>query len=173
MKIYNQEKTQILENPDLSAGTFQKDKILVASHAAVAEKSAEEYAAELQAQGATVETINGKLYEIVQVFPNGGKSVREIKATPAQEAWNEYEDIQVYIPYTAEELQAQTLAKIRGRRAQECFPIVNRGALWYEKLTEAQRQELSEWYEAWLDAPETGVVPTALEWLDSASSQKS
>ena len=165
MKIYNQEKTQILENPDLSAGTLQKDKILVASHPAVAAKSAEEYAAELQAQGATVETINGKLYEIVQVFPNGGKTVREIKGTPAQEAWNEYEDIQVYIPYTAEELQAQTLSKIRGRRAAECFPIVNRGVLWYKKLTEAQRQELSAWYEAWLDAPQTGVVPEPLSWL--------
>ena len=40
MKIYNQEKTQILENPDLSAGTLQKDKILVQAHAAVAAKSA-------------------------------------------------------------------------------------------------------------------------------------
>ena len=166
MKIYNQEKTQILENPDLSAGTLQKDKILVQAHAAVAAKSAEEYAAELQAQGATVETINGKLYEIVQVFPNGGKSVREIKATPAQEAWSEYEDIQVYIPYTAEELQAQTLSKIRGRRATECFPIVNRGVLWYEKLTDAQRQELSEWYEAWLDAPQTGFVPNMPVWIE-------
>lgn len=171
MKIYNQEKTQILENPDLSAGRLQKDKILVQAHAAVAAKSAEEYAAELQAQGATVETINGKLYEIVQVFPNGGRSVREIKATPAQEAWNEYEDIQVYIPYTAEELQAQTLSKIRGRRAAECFPIVNRGVLWYEKLTEAQRQELSEWYEAWLDAPETGIVPDAPVWLNTVARQ--
>lgn len=165
MKIYNQEKTQILENPDLSAGRLQKDKILVASHPAVAEKSAAEYAAELEAQGATVEQIRGKFYNVVKVFPNGGKTVREIKGTPAQEAWNEYEDIQVYIPYTAEELQAQTLSKIRGRRAQECFPIVNRGVLWYKKLTEAQRQELSAWYEAWLDAPQTGVVPEPLSWL--------
>ncbi len=165
MKIYNQEKTQILENPDLSAGRLQKDKILVGAHAAVAEKSAAEYAAELEAQGATVEQIRGKFYNVVKVFPNGGKTVREIKGTPAQEAWNEYEDIQVYIPYTAEELQAQTLSKIRGRRAQECFPIVNRGVLWYKKLTEAQRQELSAWYEAWLDAPQTGVVPEPLSWL--------
>lgn len=165
MKIYNQEKTQILENPDLSAGTLQKDKILVQAHAAVAEKSAAEYAAELEAQGATVEQIRGKFYNVVKVFPNGGKTVREIKGTPAQEAWNEYEDIQVYIPYTAEELQTQTLSKIRARRAQECFPIVNRGVLWYKKLTEAQRQELSAWYEAWLDAPQTGVVPEPLSWL--------
>ena len=165
MKIYNREKTQILENPDLSAGTLQKDKILVQAHPAVAEKSAAEYAAELEAQGATVEQIRGKFYNVVKVFPNGGKTVREIKGTPAQEAWNEYEDIQVYIPYTAEELQTQNLAKIRARRAQECFPIVNRGALWYEKLTEAQRQELSAWYEAWLDAPQTGVVPEPLSWL--------
>lgn len=51
------------------------------------------------------------------------------------------------------------LAKIRLRRERECFSVINRGALWYEKLTEEQRAELSTWYQAWLDAPQTGVIP--------------
>lgn len=55
---------------------------------------------------------------------------------------------------------------IRTRRERECFPIINRGALWYEKLTDAQRQELSAWYEAWLDAPETGMVPDRPLWIN-------
>ena len=62
---------------------------------------------------------------------------------------------------------------IRKQREKECFPVINRGALWYNKLTETQKQELSAWYEEWLDAPETGVIPTAPAWLDTVSSQKS
>ena len=54
---------------------------------------------------------------------------------------------------------------IRSRRSSECFPIINRGTLWYEKLTEEQKAELSTWYEAWLDAPATGVAPQKPEWL--------
>lgn len=60
---------------------------------------------------------------------------------------------------------------IRNRRERECFPIINRGALWYEKLTEEQKTELSAWYEAWLDAPETGTAPTAPVWLNEVAGQ--
>lgn len=67
-----------------------------------------------------------------------------------------------------EELKADVLRK---RREKECFPIINRGALWYEKLTEEQKTELSAWYEAWLDAPETGTAPTAPVWLNEVAGQ--
>ena len=72
------------------------------------------------------------------------------------------------------EISAESKANyLRKQREKECFPIINRGALWYNKLTETQKQELSAWYEEWLDAPETGVIPTAPAWLDTVSSQKS
>lgn len=67
-----------------------------------------------------------------------------------------------------EELKADVLRK---RREKECFHIINRGALWYEKLTEEQKTELSAWYEAWLDAPETGTAPTAPVWLNEVAGQ--
>lgn len=54
---------------------------------------------------------------------------------------------------------------IRARRESECFPIINRGELWYGNLTSAQKAELSDWYTAWLNAPETLSVPTRPEWL--------
>ena len=54
---------------------------------------------------------------------------------------------------------------LRHRREMECFPIINRGALWYEKLTEEQKTELSAWYEAWLDAPATSIIPDMPTWL--------
>ena len=66
---------------------------------------------------------------------------------------------------TVEQVQSE---RLRYRRSEECFPIVNRGALWYDKLTEEQKAELSEWYEAWLDAPQTGSAPDRPAWLDES-----
>lgn len=60
---------------------------------------------------------------------------------------------------------------LRSRRKAECFSVINRGALWYEKLTQTQKQELSAWYEAWLDAPATGTAPTAPIWLNEVAGQ--
>lgn len=54
---------------------------------------------------------------------------------------------------------------IRERRRKECFPIINRGSPWYERLSEEQRAELNTWYQAWLDATETGAIPKTPEWL--------
>lgn len=69
---------------------------------------------------------------------------------------------------TEEELKAELLRK---RRESECFPVINRGTLWYEKLTAEQKMELSTWYEAWLDAPATGTAPTAPIWLNEVAGQ--
>lgn len=57
------------------------------------------------------------------------------------------------------------LADLRYRREVECFPVINRGALWYERLTDIQKEELSAWYQAWLDVTETRIVPTTPEWV--------
>lgn len=56
--------------------------------------------------------------------------------------------------------------QIRLRREKECFPIINRGVLWYESLTNEQKEELKVWYQAWLDATETLVVPDKPSWLN-------
>ena len=58
------------------------------------------------------------------------------------------------------------LQNIRTRREIECFSVINRGQLWYNKLTDDQKNELSEWYQQWLDAPETGVIPKKPSWLN-------
>lgn len=55
---------------------------------------------------------------------------------------------------------------IRKRRAAECFPIVNRGTLWYNCLTIEQRSELNSWYHNWLNATETGIIPKRPVWLN-------
>lgn len=63
------------------------------------------------------------------------------------------------------------LIELRNQREEECFSVINRGALWYDRLTEEQKQELSAWYQAWLDAPQTSVIPTKPAWLDDVSKQ--
>lgn len=56
-------------------------------------------------------------------------------------------------------------AIIRATRERECFPVINRGRLWYNTLTVEQLSELKQWYFAWLNAPETLVIPKTPEWL--------
>lgn len=55
---------------------------------------------------------------------------------------------------------------IRARREGECFSFVNRGKVWYDTLTSSQEKELATWYQSWLDAPQTQVVPTKPKWLN-------
>ncbi len=55
--------------------------------------------------------------------------------------------------------------KLREQRNMECFTVINRGQLWYSTLTEEQLQELTVWYQAWLDVTTTFVIPQKPNWL--------
>ena len=59
----------------------------------------------------------------------------------------------------------QILENLRNQREMECFSIINRGELWYKLLNETQKEELREWYLAWLEVPETKTIPNKPEWL--------
>lgn len=58
------------------------------------------------------------------------------------------------------------LVYLRSQREKVCFPYVNRGALWYSKLSEEQIDELNAWYQAWLDVTNTKVLPDMPMWLN-------
>lgn len=62
-------------------------------------------------------------------------------------------------------LQAEAIADYRLLREQECFSVINRGQLWYDTLTDCQRQELKDWYRGWLDGTPTQTIPAKPEWL--------
>ena len=62
-------------------------------------------------------------------------------------------------------IEIDELAELRHQREIECFSIINRGALWYKKLTSEQEQELAEWYQQWLDCTETKIIPKKPSWL--------
>ena len=55
---------------------------------------------------------------------------------------------------------------LRERREKECFPVINRGKLWYDCLTPLQLGELKSWYWAWLNVTDTCVIPTKPAWLN-------
>lgn len=80
-----------LENPDLSLGYLTEEEILISHHEAI-EAAAEQWH-----------------YETIAEYPNGGKDVKKIVDVPgveARDAWDEYETVQRYVPYTEEELAA-------------------------------------------------------------------
>lgn len=89
MEIYNEQMEKI-ENPDLSLG-YLKASTRTEHHEAV--------------EG--VEEVWH--HEVIAEYPNGGKDVHKVIDVPgmeAQAAWDEEIPIQIYIPYTQEELDA-------------------------------------------------------------------
>ena len=103
MRVFNEDKTQELYYYDAEGGRLLPDKLLVAHHPKV--------------QGAP----EIGHYVTTATYPNGGKDIKwvvDIPEVEAKEAWDEYEDIQVYIPYTAEEKAKQNRLKYESRVEQ-------------------------------------------------------
>ena len=87
MEIYN-ENMERIENPDLTLG-YLKPGTRTEHHEAV--------------EG--IEEVWH--YETVTEYPNGGKDIRKVIDVPgaaAKPAWDEEIAIQIYVPYTQEEL---------------------------------------------------------------------
>ena len=96
MEIYS-EKMERMENPDLSAGWLE-EQVHTVHHAAV--KGVREV----------------WHYEVTARYENGGRDVRRVVDVPgveAREAWTEEIPIEIYVPYTPEELKAMEEEKNR------------------------------------------------------------
>lgn len=172
MRIFNEEKTQELFDVDCERGYLYPGKILKEHHEEISEKvikTEEEVKAELEAQGKEVlQGYDGRWYLTLEYSPateqrREGRTVRAVEPVvePGVPAWDEYEEIEVYHPFTEEEY----LDHLRAQRERICFPVINRGELWYSRLTEEQRAELEAWYQAWLDVTETKVIPETPDWI--------
>ena len=57
------------------------------------------------------------------------------------------------------------LTNLRSQREKVCFPYINRGEMWYSRLSADQKEELNTWYQAWLEVTDTKVIPQTPEWL--------
>ena len=95
MKILDENNVE-LPSPDLSKGRLVEEQLFISHHPAV-EAVPEQWH-----------------YETIAEYPIGGKDVKKIIDIPgveAQDAWDEYETIQRYVPYTEEELAAMEEAR--------------------------------------------------------------
>ena len=121
MKIFDETRTyqMSLETIDFEIGYLKNDKKFIKHHDAVEAKEA--------------------VYkDIVEKLPNGSTQTWNELVTPAveaKEAYDEYEDIQVFVLYTEEELKERAdrkrsvelkaeLAKIKEDIEQETFGII-------------------------------------------------
>lgn len=102
MRIFDQDGNELLrEEIDFEKGYLVDDQIFIEHHEAIEAVEEEGH------------------WETVAEYENGGKDVDwvvDVPAVEAKDAWDEYEDIQVYILYTEEELEARAEAE---RKAQE------------------------------------------------------
>ena len=56
---------------------------------------------------------------------------------------------------------------LRQQRETECFPVINRGWMWYSSLNLLQWIELKKWYLEWLNVTETLCAPERPSWMDN------
>jgi len=61
--------------------------------------------------------------------------------------------------------EQEVLEELRSLREEICFPIINRGQLWHERLTAEQKSELVKWYDDWLNVTETKTPPPNPRWF--------
>lgn len=85
MKIYDATLEHELQNPDMTLGKLETAKLVTVHHEAVP-------------ASVRYEVMTGT---VTADFPDG---LRQEITTPAQDAWDEYEEVQRYVPYTDAEL---------------------------------------------------------------------
>lgn len=120
MRILDADNREIA-SPDMALGRLEEDKILVAHHDAV-EAVEEQWH-----------------YETIAEYPNGGKDVEKIVDVPGVEekdAWDEYEDILRYIPYTPEELAEMEAARNQPTQEERIAELENQNQMLTECLME-------------------------------------
>ncbi len=148
MRVFNEDKTLELTEYDLSKGYLREDFL------AVPQESIEERVEKMREEGRNVFFYSHFWVE------KSGNEIAEIDFTAP-------EKILVYIPYTEEELYEKETQELREKRAEICFPVVNRGKLWYDALSIEKLSELEAWYHAWLNATETREIPETPLWVNN------
>ena len=109
MRVFDTSKAFELTEYDLTQGELVPEKKFKAHHEEepmVRARTAKELADDIVQQGGEVIEVKGTWYKVTRAYPNGGKEVEVIVPVaykPAKPAWDEYEDILVYRPFTAAE----------------------------------------------------------------------
>ena len=141
MRIFDETKTTELASYDPDKGFLKADRLFIAHHEAVE----------------AVKEVGH--YETETVYPNGGKDVKwvvDVPGTPAKEAWDEYEDIQVFISFTEKELAQREIFELKSKltatdyqaikyaegvlSAEEYEPIKALRQEWRERINELEAE---------------------------------
>lgn len=131
MRILDQANNEV--EFDEKLGYLVEDKVFVRHHNAV--KGKEEVSH----------------YVVVKEYSNGGKEVEKVIDVPAvlpQAAYDEYEDIMRFVPYTQEELNAIRIAELKQLLADSDYIILKlaEGATTKEKCASTIKKR-AEWRE--------------------------
>lgn len=109
MRVFNESKTLELANYDLEKGYLKSDKLFVKHHDAVP----------------VVNEVGH--YETIKEYPNGGRDVAwvvDVERVEAKAAYDEYEDIKVYVPYTEKELAEREISTLKAKLAATDYKAI-------------------------------------------------
>lgn len=152
MRIFNQDKTQELTQSeiDLTRGYLTADKLFIQHHEAVE----------------AVEEVSH--YETVKEYPNGGKDVKKVidkHGVEAREAYDEYENVQIFILYSTEEIEVRKKTQLRAKRTSllEAFDKWEKAVL---RGRENDSEGIMAWYKLLLNLEESAFsdVPERVEY---------
>lgn len=138
MRIFDINDIELFE-PDMTKGRTIKDKRFVTHHEAIEA---------VPEQGH---------YETTKEYPNGGKDVEwiiEVPGVKAQDAWDEYEEILRFVPFTELELATNRIAELKqmlqdtdfhilkivegAATLTECTEIIGKRASWRKEINELE-----------------------------------
>lgn len=138
MRIFNTDNIELIE-PDLTKGRLVSEKRFVTHHEAIEE------------------VLEVGHYNVIMEYPNGGKDVEwvvDIPGTPAQEAWDEYEDILRFIPFTEIELADNRITELKQKlqdtdfhilkivegaaTLSDCADVISKRASWRKEINELE-----------------------------------
>ena len=108
MRTIDQDGREIVA-PDLEAGHLVPERILVAHHDAME----------------AVEEVSH--YEVSAEYEGGGKDVQRVVDIPgiaARDAWDEYEDVYRYVPYTAAERAKMRIEVLKAQLAETDYAVI-------------------------------------------------
>lgn len=108
MRTIDQDGREIVA-PDLEAGHLVPERILVAHHDAIE----------------AVEEVSH--YEVITEYEGGGKDVQRVVDIPgiaARDAWDEYEDVYRYVPYTAAERAKMRIEVLKVQLAETDYAVI-------------------------------------------------
>lgn len=157
MNIYNESKTEILENPDLVLGYLKQDYLtkIIPEQQEIKQISHEEVIRVAYTDGTI--SIGSDIDTSKKVKGKQVKEVIDIEGKPYVPEHEETEEILVYIPYTESELLENKKNKFRAWREQY-FKIIDR-AVWFDCLSEADKSLVRIFRNNLLNITETFQYP--------------